>query len=187
MSKLLVYSLLIISFIIGLGAGYTLTPEYASTMRSEKVAMAPLGKADRFIDQRYLNGVIAHHLTAIDLAKQALEKSHREEIRTLSEEIIKSDEASIKQLMAYKLSWYKDGRLVNDFNRINLGNNDKRFDLRFLNALISHHDEAIETAKEISGKSTRDEVLNLADNINQSLWKNKLVLEQWRHDWYAID
>lgn len=186
MSKLLVYSLIIIAFIVGLGAGYTLTPEYASTMQEKNISMVPLGRADRFIDQRYLNGVIAHHLTAIDLARQALEKSHREEIRTLAEEIIKSDEASIKQLMTYKQKWYKDSRNVGDFEKINLGDNDKRFDLRFLNALITHHIEAIDTAKEISTKSTRVEVLNLADEITQNLGENKLVLEQFRKDWYAI-
>lgn len=186
MSKLLVYSLIIIAFIVGLGAGYTLTPEYASTMQEKSTNMAPLGKADRFIDLRYLNGVIAHHLTAIDLARQALEKSHREEIRTLAEEIIKSDEASIKQLMTYKQKWYKDSRSAGDFEKINLGDNDKRFDLRFLNALITHHIEAIDTAKEISTKSTRSEVLNLADEITQSLGGNKLILEQLRKDWYAI-
>lgn len=186
MSKLLVYSLIIIAFIIGLGAGYTLTPEYASTMQEKDTTMIPLGKADRFIDQRYLNGVISHHLTAIDLARQALEKSHRDEIRNIAEEIIKSDEASIKQLTIYKQAWYKDDRNSGEFEKINLGDNDKRFDLRFLNALITHHEQAIETAREISTKSTRDEVLNLANEITQSLGKSKLVLEQLRKDWYAI-
>src|SRR3989344_8408012 len=168
MSKLLVYSLIIIAFIVGMGAGYSLTPEYASTMQEKNTTMVPLGKADRFIDQRYLNGVIAHHLTAIDLAKQALDKSHREEIRRLAEEIIKADEENIKQLMVYKLSWYKDSKTIDVFEKINLGENDKRFDLRFLNALIAHHIEAIETAKEISTKSTRDEILDLADEITQT-------------------
>lgn len=186
MSKFFVYSIIIITFIIGLGAGYTLTPEYASTMQEKSTTMVPLGKADRFIDQRYLNGVISHHLTAIDLSRQALAKSHRDEIRNLAEEIIKSDEASIKQLMIYKQTWYKDSRNSGEFEKINLGDNDKRFDLRFLNALIAHHEEAIDTAKEISTKSTRDEVLNLADEITQSLVKNKLVLEQLRKDWYSI-
>jgi len=186
MSKLLVYSLIIIAFIVGMGAGYSLTPEYASTMQEKNTTMVPLGKADRFIDLRYLNGVIAHHLTAIDLARQALEKSHREEVRNLAEEIIQSDEASIKQLMIYKQSWYKDDRNIGEFEKINLGDDGKRFDLRFLNTLITHHVEAIDTAKEISTKSTRDEVLNLADEITQSLGKSKLILEQLRKDWYAI-
>lgn len=187
MSKLLVSSLLIIFFTLGLGAGYSLTPEYAIKMQSSEVDMFSLGKADRFVDQRYLNGVISHHLTAIDLSKQALEKSHREEVRSLAEEIIKSDEANIRELMVYKQKWYKDDRSINSFSKINLGDNDGRFDLRFLNALIAHHQEAIETAREISGKSTRDEILNLAGSISLNLNKNKLVLEQWRSNWYNVN
>lgn len=187
MSKLFVYSLLIIAFIIGLGAGYTLTPEYAAAMGERETTMVTLGRADRFIDLRYLNGEIAHHLSAINLAKQALEKSHREEIRDLAETIIKSDTENIKQLNDYKLSWYQDKKSVNDYEKVNLGDNDKKFDLRFLNALIAHHELAQDMAKEISTKSTRTQVLNLADNYAVSLSKDILVFEQWRRDWYGLD
>lgn len=187
MSKLLVYSLLIIAFIVGLGAGYTLTPEYATAMEERQTTMVVLGRADRFVDLRYLNGSIAHHLSEIKLAKQALEKSHREEIRDLAEAIIRSDTESIKQLMDYKLSWYQDKRSIDDYEKVNLGDNDKKFDLRFLNALVAHHELALDMAKEISGKSTRTQVLNLADNSTVSLSKDILIFEQWRRDWYGLD
>lgn len=184
MPKLLVYSLLIVFFALGMGAGYSLTPEYASKMDERESVMTPLGKADKYIDKRYLDGVIAHHLTAIDLAKQALEGSHRKEVRGLAKEIIETDEANIKELRTYKLSWYKDDKEIDSFNKINLGEEGERFDLRFLNALIAHHEEAIETAREISTKSTRDEILDLADNITQGLTAGKTTLEQWRKEWY---
>lgn len=185
MNKFLVSALLIITFTIGLGAGYTLTPEYAS-MSDKEETMVPLGAADRYVDLRYINGLISHHLTAIDLARQALRESHREEIRSLAEEIIASDERGIAELMTWKQSWFKDDRKISKFDAVNLGTNDNKFDLRFLNALIYHHETAIMTASEISTKSSRNEVLNLADTIKVSLSSGMRSLEQWRADWYGI-
>ncbi|OGD78338.1 hypothetical protein A2368_04750 [Candidatus Collierbacteria bacterium RIFOXYB1_FULL_49_13] len=183
-SKPLSFSLIIIALIIGMGLGFTLTPEYAA-MKVAAVSM-DLGPADRFLDQRFINGLISHHLTAIDMSRQALDKSHREDIRTLSEKIIKDDEEAVKKLYQLKLDWYKDGRQVSQFTRINLGDNDGKFDLRFINALVTHHDEGIETSMDVRTKSNRTEVLNLADSAIINLTASKDQLLSWRQDWYGF-
>lgn len=186
MNKYLVFALLIITFTLGLGAGYTLTPEYAKEMQAKNLPMEELGLPDKYLNLRYLNGVIAHHRAAIFLAKQAIDNSHKDEIRKLGEEIVKADEDSIKELISWKLSWFGDSRQNPNFNKINLGENDGKFDLRFLNALIAHHDEAIVTAKEVMTKSSRLEVLNLADGIITGLSASKIRLVDWRKAWYQI-
>ncbi len=186
MNKYLVFSLLIITFTLGMGAGYTLTPEYAKEMQAKYSPMKELGLPDKFLDLRYLDGVIAHHRAAIYMAKQALENSHRTEVRKLSEAIIKADEESIKELYSWKQSWFKDTRQIVSFSKTNLGPDDDKFDLRYLNALIAHHDEAILTAKEVMTKSSRLEVLNLSDGIISGLSANKNQLIDWRKSWYQI-
>ena len=51
-------SLSLITFVLGMGFGYYFTPQYQQAM-SEKIM--DLGAADRLVDLRYLNAMIAHH------------------------------------------------------------------------------------------------------------------------------
>lgn len=184
MSKALLLSTVVVTFILGLGTGFILSPEYATKMADKKTAMVELGRADKFIDLRYIDGVIAHHLNAIYMARQAETNSRRKEIKDLAKEIVIADEKSIKELYEWKKSWFNNTKQITNFEKINLGSYDDKFDLRFLNALITHHEEAIETAMEIRTKSQRNEILNLADAIIKNLSTGKETLTEWRTNWY---
>lgn len=186
MTNPLLLSLVIITFILGLSTGFTLSPEYQEKMQSRGVQMVELGKADQFVDLRYIDNMIAHHLNAIYMANQAKTNSQRPEIVALANDIIKADEAGIKTLYEQKKSWYKNEKQITKFEKINLGAYDETFDLRFLNALIAHHDGAVESAQEIRTKSQRNEILNLADTVIQSLSASKAKLIEWRKNWYNI-
>jgi uncharacterized protein (DUF305 family) len=185
MSKSLTVSLIIISLIIGMGIGFYVTPEYAQ-MRENESSQMDLGSADARIDLRYVNGMIAHHQAAIYLAEQAILQTNRPEIRELAHTIISVDTADIASLYASKKSWYNDNRKVTEYSKINLGGSDDKFDLRFLNALLIHHDQAIITARELQTKSTRTEALNIADNVITSLTAGIQTLTTWRESWYGI-
>jgi len=186
MNKYLPYSLAIITFVIGIGFGYTFTPEYAADVAMKNSGMKELGRADRYIDQRYINNMIAHHLNAIDMMNQALKNTKRPEIKDLANTIIKLDEASITKLYQLKKDWYNDTRTVTLYTKTNLGAFDDNFDLRLLNALITHHDEAISSSNEIRSKSNRTEILNIGNDTIELLSGNKEQLLKWRKAWYNI-
>jgi len=107
MSKLLVISLLIITLIVGLGIGYMITPEYArqSVMHSNN-----LGYADDRYDARFMDAMIQHHESAIEMAKDAKQKSKRAEILGLANEIIKAQEQEIELMKDWKQKWYANTR-----------------------------------------------------------------------------
>lgn len=173
-----------IIFLFGVGVGFYFTPEYARMNTEKSSAMQELGMADSRFDLRYLNNMIAHHLSAIDMAKQAELQSSRPEIRDLAQVIITTDERGIAQLYEYKKAWYSDATQVTRFDKVQLGTGDELFDLRFLNALTSHHQMAIDSAKEVRAKSTRTEVLNLANDVITNLSANLKQFETWRKAWY---
>jgi len=104
-STYLSVSLIVVSFIIGIGAGYSFTPQYSLSMY-DKSSM-DLGRADKWVDLRYINAMIAHHRGAILVAKQA-EQSQRPEITSLAKEIQTNEPKSIAELYAWKKSWYGD-------------------------------------------------------------------------------
>lgn len=58
-------------------------------------------------DLMFLDMMKPHHAGAIAMAKDALGKAEHPEIKTLSNQIIKAQEAEIKQMDAWKASWSK--------------------------------------------------------------------------------
>ncbi len=185
MSKGLQLALFFVIFLLGVGFGYYLAPEY----QMQNIIMKKshdLGPADQWVDLRYIDNMIAHHLSAIYLLEQALAQTDRQEIKDLANTVIAADREGIKQLYVDKKNWYDNDRQITQFNKVNLGEKDAKFDLRLLNALLIHHQEAIDSAREISRKSVRNEILNLASEVDRSLSENSKQLESWRKQWYDI-
>lgn len=182
-SIVLTVSLMIVAGIIGVGIGYYLTPQYALTMYDKNVMS--LGTSDRWLDLRYINAMIAHHRGAILIAKQA-ELSQRAEVRDLAREIQKNEPPLIDELYAWKKEWYGDTKRVADPAVSHLGSYNKTFDLRFLNALISHHESGILMTKEVRTKSSRSEVLDNADAVEAFLTSTGKMLRERRKNWYQM-
>ena len=183
-SLTLAIALVIISGIMGLGFGYYLTPEYQVSMY-EKDSMS-LGRADRSLDLRYINTMISHHRGAMLLAEQASLNGSRKEITDLSKDILKNEPGAIAELYEWKKEWYKDTRLVRDPIVANLGSSDDKFDLRFLNALIAHHEYGLIMTDDAKTKSSRTEILNNVDAVSTFLTTTLKVFEDWRMEWYKI-
>jgi uncharacterized protein (DUF305 family) len=145
-----------------------------------------LGRADRTLDLRYINAMIAHHRGAMLLAEQASTKTQRQEMKDLSAKILNDEPGAISELYAWKKDWYGDNKRVRDPIVSNLGNYDDKFDLRFLNALIAHHEAGLLMTKDIKVKSSRTEILNNADAVDTFLTTTLKVFKDWRMEWYKI-
>lgn len=179
----LAIALMILTGILGVGIGYSLTPEYRLSMY-EKNTM-DLGRADRTLDLRYVNAMIAHHRGAMLLAEQA-KKSERAEVKNLAEAILKDEPAAIAELYAWKKEWYRDTRAVADPVAPKLGDYDKTFDLRFLNALVAHHEAGVEMTGDVRLKSSRSAVLDNANAVEAFLKSGIVMLSNWRTTWYNL-
>ena len=182
--KYLSLSLAIVTLILGIGIGYTLTPQY--TLASETMTNT-FGRADRFVDLRYINKMIAHHRETLLMAEQVKDMTQREEIRNLAHSIINTEPKAIDELYEWKRAWYRDSSKVEDPMVTKFGSYDETFDLRYLNAMISHHLDGIDMAKDIITKSSRTEILRNADPIRTSLVSTIAALRDWRSQWYGIN
>lgn len=176
-------SLMIITGIIGVGIGYTLTPQYTLSMYDKNIM--DLGRADAWLDLRYVNAMIAHHRGAVLLAEDA-EKSERSEVADLAREIQKNEPVLIAELYAQKKEWYGDAKVVIDPVVPKLGAYDSTFDLRFLNALIAHHENGVRMTQDVRLKSSRGAVLDNANAVESFLSQSGLMLKEWRKSWYSI-
>ena len=65
-----------------------------------------------------------------------------------------------------------------------LGTADAQFDLRFINAMIPHHQGAVTMAEDALSKSQRPEIKQLAQEIVKAQEVEIQQMQQWRQAWY---
>jgi len=70
--------------------------------------MGPMSVADGStpFDQRFIEAMIPHHEGAIMMARDALQKVERQEIKDLAQAIITAQEAEIEQMRQWLQEWY---------------------------------------------------------------------------------
>jgi uncharacterized protein (DUF305 family) len=180
----LALGLVVTGTVLGIAFGYYITPEYRLSMY-EKNNMS-LGQADSTFDLRYINAMIEHHRGAMLLAEQLSKNTSRPEMKTLAQNILADEPKAIAELYAWKKEWYSDTKTVRDPIVANLGPADEKFDLRFLNAIIAHHEAGIVMTKETREKSSRAEILNNADAVEAFLINGITTLKGIRSSWYNI-
>ena len=66
---------------------------------------------DQF-DLRFIDGMIAHHQSAIMMAQSALDHATHEEIKTLATAIIAAQQKEIDAMFAWRATWYPDATPV---------------------------------------------------------------------------
>ncbi len=82
--------------------------EMPGMMDSMKMDMSKLSAAkDKEFDLLFIEMMIPHHAGATTMAKEALQKSEKPEIKTLATNIIKEQEAEITQMKVWKSEWSK--------------------------------------------------------------------------------
>jgi uncharacterized protein (DUF305 family) len=163
-----------------------------------------LGPADADYDLRFIDAMIPHHQGAVVMAKEVQQKSTRPEMKQLAEEIIEAQAKEIAQMQQWRKQWYPKaeeqpmawhsqmGHMVAMSPEqikamqmdVDLGEADPEFDLRFLNAMIPHHEGALTMAKDVLSKSKRPELKQLAENILASQQEEIDLMKQWRQTWY---
>ncbi|MEH2117651.1 DUF305 domain-containing protein [Nostoc sp.] len=163
-----------------------------------------LGPADANFDLRFIDAMIPHHQGAVEMAKEAQQKSKRPEIKKLADNIIKSQDQEITQMKQWRQAWYpkagdkpmaydsqmghmmemSSDQMKGMMMSQDLGAADAEFDLRFINAMIPHHEGAVTMAKDVLGKSKRPEIKQLGQEIIKAQNTEIKQMQQWRKTWY---
>jgi len=154
------------------------------------------------IDKHFIEQMIPHHEGAVDMAKLALVKSKRPEIKTLATAIIADQNKEINDMT----KWYKDwfggtvpkastgmmsGGMMSQSGMHMGGQEDMTslenaadFDKAFLEAMIPHHQLALMMVQMLESGSSRPEMLELSKNITTSQSKEIQQMQAWYVQWY---
>lgn len=185
-------------------AGNASQPMDHGGMMSHRMDM-DLGPADAEFDLRFIDAMIPHHQGAIEMAQEAKQKSKRPEIQKLADDIIKAQDKEIAQMQQWRTAWYpkattkpvaynaKTGtsmpmsqdQMKTMMMSMDLGAADTEFDLRFIDAMIPHHEGAVTMAQETLSKSKRPEIKQLAQDIVRSQEAEIAQMQQWKQAWYG--
>ena len=143
------------------------------------------------INSTFIEQMIPHHESAVAMAKLALEKSKRTEIKTLATAIIADQTKEIKDMTG----WYKDwfGREVPKGGaQMHMGGQDDMtslekatdFDKAFLEEMTAHHRLALMMVTMLTVENSRPELLQLAKNITASQSAQIQQMQTWYSTWY---
>jgi uncharacterized protein (DUF305 family) len=162
-----------------------------------------VGPAGANYDLRFLDSMIPHHQGALVMAQEVLEKSKRPELIQLAKGIITDQKQEIAQMKQWRKQWYpkasatpimwhtemnhemamtpkhKESMMMN----MSLGKADAGFDVRFLDAMIPHHQGAVTMGQDALLKSKRPQMKKFAQNIIKSQQAEIDLMTKWQKEW----
>ena len=163
-----------------------------------------LGPANANYDLRFIDGMSVHHQGAVNMAQDVLKQSKRPEMKKIANEMIVAQKREINQMKEWRKTWYPKadntpmayhaamGHMMamtpeqtqSMMMTMDLGTADDQFDLRFLNAMIPHHEGALVMAEDALKKSKRPEMKKLSQEILASQKQEIQQMKEWRKSWY---
>ncbi len=140
-------------------------------------------------DAQFIDSMIEHHQGAVTMAQAALAESERAEIIALANAIIAAQEGEIAQMLAWRAAWHPDlpattgmGMAMGDMSIAE--DASQPFDQRFLTAMISHHQGAIDMARMAQEMSDRPEIDDLAAAIIVAQEAEIAQMQGWLAEWF---
>jgi uncharacterized protein (DUF305 family) len=165
------------------------------------------------MDRHFIERMIPHHLDAVEMAKLALEKSKKSEIKKLANDIIKSQTAEIETMKKWYKEWFAvdvpakpvkrtaKGKGMGMMNQgmmmmdMSMGHDmmggtleDLKkapdFDKAFLEMMVKHHKMAIPMSGMVID-SKKPEMRKLAKDIITAQSGEIEMMIKWYQSWYG--
>jgi uncharacterized protein (DUF305 family) len=164
-------------------------------MGSRGMARQMVMENGKYSDKAFIDAMVPHHQGAIDMAEIALKNAEHVEIKQLSENIISTQRAEIKELKSIKKEEFgtsevpmemsaDDMQMMGMTDPDELANKDP-FDKAFIDAMIPHHQSAIDMAKIAYEKGENARIKELAENIVSAQQEEIEEMKRWRQQWYS--
>jgi uncharacterized protein (DUF305 family) len=159
-------------------------------------------------DQQFIDMMVPHHEGALGMARIAQQRAERPELRQLADDILLSQDAEITRMRQWRQTWFGsaatppmnqmpmlDGMagmshagqtmdMAADAERLRTA--PERFDVAFIDAMIPHHQSAIEAARMAFKQSSRPEIQDLAIAILGAQQREIGQMLAWRLAWSQV-
>ncbi len=148
-----------------------------------------------YSDKAFIDAMVPHHQSAIEMARVALENAEHEEIQELSRNIVSTQQSEIEELKSIKKEEFGTSSVPMEMSMEQMRGmgmmmdpqslaEEKPFDEAFIDAMIPHHQSAIEMAKVAHEESENPRIKELAGNIMSAQKREIEQMQEWRREWY---
>jgi uncharacterized protein (DUF305 family) len=150
----------------------------------------------KYSDKAFIDAMVPHHQGAIAMAEVALKNAEHEEIKELSRNIFSAQQAEIEELKSIKKEEFGTSNVPMEMSQeqmrgMGMMMDPKRlskrepFDEAFIDAMIPHHQSAIEMAQVAQEESKIPVIRQLAEDIVDAQKREIEQMKQWRKQWYS--
>ena len=178
----------------------------ASPLVSTALAHDPNGKVDPMnaslqplkgaeFEQSFLQQMIQHHRSAVDMAKMVSDHTKRPELQQLADKIMTSQQQEIDKMTGWLKDWFQaspkpvaneaaDKEMKMHMPMLS-GKHDADFDKAFLQMMPQHHHMAVEMAEQAEKKATHPELKELAAKIAKDQKEEIKQMKGWAQSWFG--
>jgi uncharacterized protein (DUF305 family) len=146
-----------------------------------------------YSDERFIDAMAPHHQEAVDMARVALANAEHPEIRQLAENIISSQQAEIEELRSIKEKQFGNLEIPTEMSSEEMqmmdtmedpGELEKEepFDRAFIDAMIPHHESAIEMAEIANNETSNPQIKDLARRVIEAQEAEIEQMTTWREE-----
>src|SRR5438128_228880 len=156
-------------------------------------SLEPLKGAE--FEQSFLQQMIQHHRSALEMAKLASDHTKRPELREFAGKMIAAQQQEIEQMTKWLNEWFKaspkevaneaaDKEMKMHTSMLSEKHNAD-FDKAFLEMMPKHHHMAVEMAEQAEKKATHPELKELAAKIAKDQQKEIKQMKSWAQSWFG--
>lgn len=159
-------------------------------------------------DRMFIEMMVPHHQGALEMAKIAQERAEHAEVKAMADAILNGQAAEIDQMLDWMESWYgtrtvpamKDMPMLPGMETMGHGGHEtmdmaadvealrnapEPFDKAFVDAMIVHHQSAIDAANAALKQASRPEIKQMAQAIIDTQQQEIDQMKSWRSAWYS--
>jgi len=148
----------------------------ADNMGSDPMTDSLKGMSGTDFELNFMQMMIVHHQSAIDMAKLIPTNTKRPELVKLGQDIVTAQSKEIGDMTSWLAKWNNAKPLADsmavpgmmtmtgDLDKLKTAK-DENFDKQFLTMMIAHHQQAVNMANLVAAKTQRPELNTLAQAI----------------------
>lgn len=163
--------------------GVANTPISDAMAGVDQSAMPTTGGADTPYDAVFINTMIRHYAGSFIMARQALDQAERLEIKVFASTILTTQGDESAQIREWGSTWYHDlaemPETLMDMGPMEVPAGPTRFDQRFLEVMIAHHQQAITMAQDALQNAEHQELKDFAREIIVARQAEIVQMRQW--------
>ncbi len=155
------------------------------------------GLSGKEFEVTFMQEMLAHHQSALDMAKLIPTNTKRAELLKLGQEITTAQTKEIGDMTGWLASWHNAKPLSDTMSvpgmMAMMGDMDKLktakeadFDRQFLQMMTAHHQQALNMAKLVPGKTQRPELLKLSQDILRTQQAEIDQMKGWQKAWFNL-